>query len=102
VKSTFVFRSEKGKSNQSKAAIDERRFKESFERIRVAKVSRQGFCPVLSRLRPVVNVPLIPRLSHPDFRGPKPRREIFTMCARIKSHTYDDSWYRNESHIINI
>jgi hypothetical protein len=40
VKSTFVFRREKGKSNQSKAAIDERRFKESFERIRVAKVSR--------------------------------------------------------------
>ena len=40
MKSTFVFRREKGKSNQSKAAIDERRFKESFERIRVAKVSR--------------------------------------------------------------
>jgi hypothetical protein len=26
----------------------------------------------------------------------------FTKCARIKSHTYDDPWYRNERHIINI
>jgi hypothetical protein len=24
------------------------------------------------------------------------------MCARIKSHTYDDSWYRNECHIFTI
>jgi hypothetical protein len=24
------------------------------------------------------------------------------MCARIKPHTYDDTWYRNECHIINI
>jgi hypothetical protein len=24
------------------------------------------------------------------------------MCARIKFHTYDDSWYRNECHIVNI
>jgi hypothetical protein len=22
------------------------------------------------------------------------------MCARIKSHTYDDSWYRNECHTL--
>jgi hypothetical protein len=36
VKSTFVLRSEKGKNNQSKAAIDEK----SLERIKVAKVSR--------------------------------------------------------------
>jgi hypothetical protein len=41
-------------------------------------------------------------VSHPDFRGPKPGREIITKCARIKSHTFDDSWYRNECHIINI
>jgi hypothetical protein len=26
----------------------------------------------------------------------------FTMCARIKSHTYDESWYKNKYHIINI
>jgi hypothetical protein len=24
------------------------------------------------------------------------------MCAGIKSHTYDDSWYRNKCHVINI
>jgi hypothetical protein len=30
-------------------------------------------------------------LSHPDFRDPKSGREIITKCARIKSHTYDDS-----------
>jgi hypothetical protein len=41
-------------------------------------------------------------LSHPGFKGPKPGHEIITKCARIKSHTYDDSWYRNECHIINI
>jgi hypothetical protein len=41
-------------------------------------------------------------LSHPDFRDPKPGREIITKCARIKSHTYDDLWYINECHIINI
>jgi hypothetical protein len=33
--------------------------------------------------------------------APKPGLK-FTKCARIKSHTYDDSWYRNECHIINI
>jgi hypothetical protein len=36
----------------------------------------------------------------PEFRGPNPGAT--QMCARIKSHTYDDSWYRNECHIINI
>jgi hypothetical protein len=30
----------------------------------------------------------------PGFRGPNPGATH--MCARIKSHTYDDSWYRNE------
>jgi hypothetical protein len=29
-------------------------------------------------------------VSHLSFRGPKPEREIITMCARIKPHTYDD------------
>jgi hypothetical protein len=24
------------------------------------------------------------------------------MCVRIKSHIYDDSWYRNECHIFTI
>jgi hypothetical protein len=36
----------------------------------------------------------------PGFRGPN---SVTThMCTRIKSHTYDDSWYRNECHIFNI
>jgi hypothetical protein len=35
-------------------------------------------------------------MSHPGFRGPKPRREITTKCAGIKSHTYEDSRYKNE------
>jgi hypothetical protein len=26
----------------------------------------------------------------------------FTKCDGIKSHTYDDPWYRNKCHIINI
>jgi hypothetical protein len=34
--------------------------------------------------------------------APRPRREIITKCARNKSDTYDDSWYRNECHNINI
>jgi hypothetical protein len=34
--------------------------------------------------------------------APKPECEIITKCARIKSHTYDDSWYGNECHIIYI
>jgi hypothetical protein len=41
-------------------------------------------------------------LSHPDFRGPKPGREIITKCDGTKSHTYDESWYRNECHIFTI
>jgi hypothetical protein len=34
--------------------------------------------------------------------APKPGREIITKCAGTKSYTYDDSWYRNECHNINI
>jgi hypothetical protein len=37
----------------------------------------------------------------PGFLG-APNPGTNTMYARIKSHTYDDSWYRNECHIINI
>jgi hypothetical protein len=33
---------------------------------------------------------------------PRPGREIITRCARTKSYTYDDPWYRNECHNINI
>jgi hypothetical protein len=40
VKPTFVFR-RKGKNNQSKAEIDEKRLRKVQKRIRVAKVSRQ-------------------------------------------------------------
>jgi hypothetical protein len=37
------------------------------------------------------------------FRGHQdPGANIITKCARTKSHTYDDSWYRNECHIIYI
>jgi hypothetical protein len=78
VKSTFVFIREKGKNNQSKAAIDEKRLRKVLERIIVAKVSKG--CPVLSRFRPTFNVPLIPLLSHPDLRGPKPGRELHQVC----------------------
>jgi hypothetical protein len=35
-------------------------------------------------------------------KGPKPGYEIITKCAGIKSHTYDDSWYRSECHNFNI
>jgi hypothetical protein len=41
-------------------------------------------------------------LSHRYLGAPKPRREIITKCARNKSYTYDDSWYRNEYQNINI
>jgi hypothetical protein len=30
----------------------------------------------------------------PRFKGLNP--DVTHMCARIKSHTYDDSWYRNK------
>jgi hypothetical protein len=63
----------KGKNNQSKAEIDEKKIKISLEMIRVAKV-RKG-CPVLSRFRPTVNIPLIPLLSHPDFGTPRTGHE---------------------------
>jgi hypothetical protein len=36
----------------------------------------------------------------PGFRGPNP--DATHMCARIKSHTHDDSWYINECHIFTI
>jgi hypothetical protein len=34
-------------------------------------------------------------LSHPNL---KTNPSTNQMCARIKSHTYDDSWYINECH----
>jgi hypothetical protein len=39
-------------------------------------------------------------MSHPGFRDPG--MNIITKCAETKSHTYDDSWYRNECHIFTI
>jgi hypothetical protein len=56
------------------------------------KVSREGFCPFLSRFRPTVNIPLIPLLSHPGFKGqsrvhlihaPKKTTYIITECIEI-------------------
>jgi hypothetical protein len=39
----------------------------------------------------------------PGFQGHQDQgASILTKCARTKSYTYDDSWYRNECHIINI
>jgi hypothetical protein len=35
-------------------------------------------------------------VSHPDLRT---NLGVSQMCPRIKSHTYDDSWYRNQCHI---
>jgi hypothetical protein len=40
VKSTFLSLERKGKNNQSKAEIDEKRLRRAVERIRVAEVSR--------------------------------------------------------------
>ena len=39
-------------------------------------------------------------MSHSGFRDPGVG--IITKCARTKSHTYDDSRYRNECHIFTI
>ena len=39
-------------------------------------------------------------MSHPGFRDPG--ANIITRCAETKSHTYDESWYRNECHNFNI
>jgi hypothetical protein len=38
-------------------------------------------------------------MSHPDLRANPGANQ---MCAMIKSHTYDDSWYRNKCHIFTI
>jgi hypothetical protein len=38
-------------------------------------------------------------VSHLGFKSPKPGHEIITKCAGTKSHTYDESWYKNECHI---
>jgi hypothetical protein len=39
----------------------------------------------------------------PAFQGHQDLgANIITKCARTKSYTYDDSWYRNECHNINI
>jgi hypothetical protein len=39
------------------------------------------------------------RVSHPDLRA---YLSMNQMCAKTKSHTYDDLWYRNECHIFTI
>jgi hypothetical protein len=41
-------------------------------------------------------------LCHTRVLGVQNPGTNFTKCASIKSHTYDDSCYRNECHIINI
>ena len=77
--------------------MNEKRLRKVLERIRVDN----GFL-VLSRFRPTVNIPLIPLLLHPCFRGPKLGREIITRCARTKSHTYyRDSVQNNRDSVQN-
>jgi hypothetical protein len=39
-------------------------------------------------------------MSHPGFRDPG--ANIITRCAGTKSHTYDESWYRNECYNFTI
>jgi hypothetical protein len=39
-------------------------------------------------------------MSHPGFKDPG--TNIITRCAGTKSHTYNESWYRNECHIFTI
>jgi hypothetical protein len=34
--------------------------------------------------------------------APSPGREIITKCAGTKSHTYDDSCYKNKCHIFTV
>jgi hypothetical protein len=35
----------------------------------------------------------------PEFQGHQdPGANIITRCVGTKSHTYDESWYRNECH----
>jgi hypothetical protein len=52
-------------------------------------------CPILSRFRRTVNIPLIPLMSHPDLMA---NPDASHMCARNKIHTYNDSVYRDECH----
>jgi hypothetical protein len=43
-----------------------------------------------------------PPVCHTQILGVQTPGANFTKCAMMKSHAYDDSWYRNECHIINI
>jgi hypothetical protein len=49
--------------------------------------------------RPATVTPWPAPLSHLDLRA---NPSVNQMCARIKSHTYDDSWYKNRCHIFTI
>jgi hypothetical protein len=50
-----------------------------------------------------LNGPIKEEMCHTQILGVQnPGANIITKCARTKSHTYDDSWYRNECHIIYI
>jgi hypothetical protein len=58
--------------------------------ILIASCSPFGNRSLVSKHRPPA------RLSHPDLRA---NPDMSQMCARIKFHTYDDSWYIDQCHI---
>jgi hypothetical protein len=64
-----------------------------YRRIIVVKVSRQMFVQFYLG-RPIVNIPLIPLMSHPDLRA---NPSASHMYARIRS-THNDSVYSDECH----
>jgi hypothetical protein len=62
-------------------------------------MSQEGCKGVYSLVQSTMKSARTCELSHPDLRT---NLGVNQMCARIKSHTYDDSWYRNECHIFTI
>jgi hypothetical protein len=89
---------EKGKSNQSKAT-KMRKDQGKYRKNQSSKGKYAKVCPVLSRLRPTINVVLIPLLSHLDLRT---NPDTSHMRAGIKFHTYGDSVYKKQYHIFII
>jgi hypothetical protein len=66
----------------------------------VVRAEREGWADGLCLLDLRRSARIRWSMWHPGFRDPGV--DIITKCAAIKSHTYDDLWYRNECHNINI